>query len=154
MSFIKPNAPVVESSLNQCDDFTIYHQLGEPPDSGLPFMWRGRMLRLRSGAKTDWLSSAKFAKLYIQDTNTAYPAGAHDGFYRGYIDESLDGGKTWTPWKLSQYNKDDADSALWELCLDNMVDPDKARMIYLAVHEFGKAAWDDDEASRRANSPA
>jgi hypothetical protein len=35
-----------------------------------------------------------------------------------------------------------------------MVDAEKARMIYLAVHEFGQSAWDSDEASRIANSPA
>ena len=146
MGFTKPNDRLKISTINGWSDFILLDPLG--------FMWRGRTLRVRAGASTDGLSSPKFVKCDLQSTNSFFPAVAHDGFYRGYIDESLDGGVTWTPWTLAQYVKADADIALFELCEDNFVPPYEAQAIYQAVHEFGQSAWDADLASRVANSPA
>ena len=143
MAFLHPNARLNVATLDGWSDFVLL----EP----LPFRWRGRLLRVRAGASTDGLSSPKFVKCDLQSTNSFFPAVAHDGFYRGYIDESLDGGVTWTPWKLEQYVKADADCALAELCEDNFVPPWEAQAIYQAVHECGQAAWDQDALLRAAN---
>jgi hypothetical protein len=143
MGFLKPNDRLQISTLNGWSDFILL--------APLEFMWHTRMLRVRVGASTDGLSSPKFVKCDLQSTNSFFPAVAHDGFYRGYIDESFDGGVTWKPWTLEQYVKADADCALAELCEDNFVPPYEATAIYQAVHEFGQSAWDQDAVLRSAN---
>ena len=155
MSDLRPNLPLVIDTLDGWSDFTIYQQRGQPANSGLPWRTRdGRLLRGRSGGKTDFLSSPKFIKCDLQSTNSGFPTGSHDFLYRGFIDESFDNGVTWTPWKLSQYSKPYADAQLRELSEDNFVPPLEITALVDAVVEFGQAAWDADEASRIANSPA
>jgi len=143
------------SSLDFWSDFTIY-QAG----------WRSCQFRpavahpRRSAAsRTLWRQDGlfKFAKIHQvrpASTNSGFPTGSHDFLYRGFIDESFDNGVTWTPWKLSQYSKPYADAQLRELSEDNFVPPLEITALVDAVVEFGQAAWDADEASRIANSPA
>ncbi len=143
MGFTRPNDRLPVSTLSGWDDFILLAPLG--------FMWRTRLLRVRAGASTDGLSSPKFVKCDLQSTNSFFPTVAHDGFYRGYIDESVDGGVTWTPWRSDQYIKADADSALKDLCEDNFVPEYETDAIVTAVVEFGQAAWNADALLRAAN---
>jgi len=149
MGYLHPNAPLVVDTLDGWSDFTIYQQRGQPAGSGLPWRMRdGRLLRMRSGGRTDGLSSPKFSKCYLQSTNSFFPTVSHDAWYRGFIDESLDGGVTWTPWAPEKYVKAEADAALRELTEDNFVPPAEINTLVMAVQEFGQAAWDADAASR------
>jgi|SRR5665213_4466619 len=141
--FLHPNQRLAVSTIDGWNDFVLL--------APLEFMWHSRTLRVRTGAATDGLSSPKFVKCDLQSTNSFFPAVAHDGFYRGYIDESFDNGLTWTPWKLEQYVKADADCALFDLCEDNFVPVDEALLIFEAVHEFGQHAWDQDADARVKN---
>ena len=71
-------------------------------------------------------------------------------FYHNSLERSPDNGLTWQPYDVpnTRTAKNDADNALWELCLENDVPADEARMIYLAVHEFGDAAWIADHGGQ------
>ena len=101
----------------------------------------GRLFRCAVGSTTDGLSAPKFGKLFIQSTNSFYPAVAHDAGYRDTLEESFDNGLTWGKTTLS---KDDCDEMLYELCQDNGVPEEESRAIYLAVVTFGQSAFDAD----------
>jgi hypothetical protein len=149
MPFIYPNNRLIVSTLDGWSDFIIYNQVGLPDDSGLPFRMRdGRLLRMRSGGNTDFLSSPKFIKCNLQSTNSAFPTAAHDAFYRGYIDESLNEGVLWSQWKIEQYNKEEADLALQHLAEDNFVPAEEVKLLVDAVIEFGQTAWNSDSIQR------
>jgi len=140
MPFLEPNRRLLVSTLDGWSDFV----LGQP----LAFATRsGRLLRCRVGATTDGLSSPKFVKCDLQNSCTFFPAVAHDGAYRGDLEESFDKGVTWSPAKLS---KVEADDLLLELLEDNGVPGDTADIIYEAVAKFGQSSWDADEALREA----
>ena len=146
MGFLHPNERLNVSTLNGWSDFILLECL--------PFRMRdGRLLRVRAGATTDGLSSPKFVKCDLQSNFSFFPTVAHDGFYRGYIEESFDGGMTWIAWKPEQYNKTYADEALKELAQDNYVPMHEVDALYCAVHFLGQSAWDQD-ASLRNNSYA
>jgi hypothetical protein len=133
MPFLAPNKPLA----NDCLDGTDM-QLTEP----LPFRLRnGRLLRCAVNSTTDGLSSPKFVKLDLQNTNSFYPAVAHDAGYRDTLEESLDNGATWAHVTLS---KSDCDLMLYELCQDNFVPEDEAKLIFVAVSEFGQSSFEAD----------
>ena len=108
----------------------------------------GRLLRAMTGTHSDGLSGPKFCKCDLQSTNSFFPTFFHDALYRGYIEESLDDGVTWTAWTPDQYTKPYADNALKELCYDNFVPAQECQMIYNAVAQFGQSAWDSDTKER------
>lgn len=137
MGFLRPNDRLNVSTLTGWSDFLLL--------APLVFQWRGRLLRVRTGASTDGLSSPKWIKCDLQSTNSFFPTVAHDGFYRGDIEESLDAGKTWN--RVS-FEKSEADVALHDLCVDNFVPYDVIELIVTAVVEFGQNAWDADAALR------
>ena len=140
MPFLHPNERLKVSTLNGFSDLVLL----EP----LAFRMRERrLLRCRIGATTDGLSGPKFAKFDLQSTNSFFPAVAHDAAYRGDLEESFDGGGTWTRASLT---KDEADALLLELCQDNFVPKQEATIIYTAVHLFGQKAWDEDQPLREA----
>lgn len=141
MPFLHPNEPLNIATLNGFDGVLL-----EP----LPFRWRGRLLRSRTGATTDGLSGPKFLKCDLQSGNSYFPAVGHDGFYRGDIQESFDEGKTW---HQARFERAAADTALFDLCRDNLVPDLEAKAIYEAVHEFGQAAWDADAPLRAEPKP-
>lgn len=134
--FLKPNEPLAVTCLDGTNMTLI-----------LPGPWfrlrDGRLLRGAVKSFTDGLSSGKFDKLYIQSTNNFFPATSHDFFYHNSLEISSDNGVTWQPYNVpnTRTAKNNADNALWELCVDNGVPADEARLIYLAVHEFGDKAW-------------
>jgi len=142
VSFIKPNDRLNVSTLSGWDDFITL----EP----LPFRMRdGRLLRARAGTHSDGLSSPKFVKCDLQSTNSFFPTVAHDAFFRGYIEESFDDGKTWVAWTPEQYNFDYANDALKELAYDNFVPQTEVSILHAAVSSvFGKKAWDEDAGER------
>jgi hypothetical protein len=133
MPFLHPNEPLQ----NSCLDGTNMTLL-----TALPFRLRSsRLLRCAVGSTTDGLSAPKFAKLDIQSTNSFYPAVAHDAGYRDTLEESSDNGATWVHVTLS---KQECDSMLYELCQDNSVPEDEAKLIFIAVSEFGQPSFDKD----------
>lgn len=135
MPFLRPNAPLAVTCLDGTN-MTL-----EVP---LPFRLRSsRLLRCASGSTTDGLSGPKFAKLDIQSTNSFYPAVAHDAGYRDTIEESSDNGATWNHVTLT---KQECDQMLYELCQDNGVPEDEAKLIFIAVSEFGQTAFDGDRS--------
>jgi hypothetical protein len=133
MGFLHPNQPLANTCLDGTNMTLIL---------ALPFRALGsRLLQCAIGSTTDGLSGPKFAKLNIQSTNSFYPAVAHDAGYRDTLEESTDNGLTWAQVTLT---KQQCDSMLLELCVDNGVPPDEARMIYVAVDEFGQSSFDAD----------
>lgn len=145
MPFLHPNERLKVSTLDGWSDFRLLE----------PLPWRmrdGRLLRGRAGASTDGLSSQKWNKCYLQSTNSFFPTVAHDNWYRGDIEESIDNGLTWIPWTPAQYRKTDADQALRELAEDNDVPLAEVMLLVEAVVNFGQAAWDGDAQFR--NRPA
>lgn len=131
--FLRPNLPIDVSVLNGTD-----MQLLEP----LAFRLRsGRLLRCAVGSTTDGLSSPKFVKLNLQDTNSFFPAVAHDSGYRDTLEESHDNGATWQHITLT---KQECDSMIYELCQDNGVPEDESKLIFIAVSEFGQESFDKD----------
>ena len=101
----------------------------------------GRLFRCAIGSTTDGLSAPKFAKLDIQNTNSFYPAVAHDASYRDTLEESVNNGSSWAHVTLS---KQECDEMLYELCQDNGVPEDEAKLIYVAVSQFGQSSFDND----------
>ena len=137
MPFLHPNQPLAVTTIDGINFVSC-----EP----LPARLRnGRLLRVRTGAPSDGLSSPKFIKCDLQTTNSFYPAYFHDGGYRGYIEESFDHGATWQPVQLT---KAEADDALLELCLDKGEAPELAQAIYEAVNLGGQSAWDENAELR------
>ena len=132
MPFIYPNKP-----LNVlCLDGTNMTFVG----AQLEFRLRdGRHLRGADLSTTDGLSAPKFVKLNLQSTNSFFPAVAHDCGYRDTLEECIEGG--WTHVTLT---KQECDNMLYELCQDNFVPEDEAKLIYTAVAEFGQSSFDND----------
>jgi hypothetical protein len=145
--FLAPNARLLVSTLDGYSDFIL-------PAAALPFRLQdGRLFRVRAGCPTDGLTSPKFIKLYLQDTNSFFPAVAHDAFYRGFIEQNVlpaCGSGISPDWTRQQFTKDYADAALLELCLSNGVSAVVSQMIFDAVQEFGLAAWNADAPLREA----
>lgn len=142
MPFLHPNEPLKIATLNGFDGVLL-----EP----LPFRLRcGRLLRVRTGAGTDGLSSPKWIKCDLQTTNSYFPSVAHDGAYRGDLEESPDNGQTW---QRAEFNKMEADAMLHELAEDNFVLPWETKAFYDAVAEFGQQAWDGDAPLRNRSNP-
>lgn len=154
MSFLRPNARLIVSTFDGWSDFIVFHQEGAAPGDGLPWRMRdGRLLRGRTGAATDGLSSPKWIKCDLQSTNSFFLTVAHDNWYRGDIEESTDNGLTWVPWKPGQYIKSEADAALRELAEDNFVPQHEIDLLVAAVVEFGQSAWDGDAKFRNQPKP-
>ena len=136
MPFLHPNQPIQVVTIDG-----VNFGLLEP----LPFRLRdGRLLRVKLGATTDGLSAPHFTKYTLQTTNSFYPAVAHDGFYRDCLEISKDEGVTWSDYPVPRTDeaKDDADHCLHELAVDNGVTEEMANVLYFAVQEFGKPAFD------------
>jgi hypothetical protein len=99
----------------------------------------GRLFRGADSSTTDGLSAPKFVKLNIQSTNSFLPAVWHDCGYRDTLEEFIN--EVWVHVTLS---KQECDSGLLELCQDNFVPEDEAKLIYIAVNEFGQSSFDSD----------
>ncbi len=142
--FLSPNSRVTVTTLDGYSDFIL-------PEAALPFRLKdGRLFRVRAGCPTDGLTSPKFVKLYLQGSNSFFPAVAHDAFYRGFIEEETCVGACGLTWTRRQFTKDYADAALLELCVANGVPALESEMIFKAVQEFGLSAWNEDAPLRDA----
>ena len=133
MPFLRPNDPIFVTVIDGTN-MTLVAPLEVKTRAG-------RLLRARAGSTTDGLSAPKYVKLDLQSSASFEPAVIHDAGYRDTLEESLDGGNTWAHVTL---DKATCDELLRELCEDNGVPADEAKLIYVAVAEFGQTSFDAD----------
>ena len=142
MPLLRPNDPIFVTVIDGTN-MTLVAPLEVKTRSG-------RLLRARAGSTTDGLSAPKFIKLALQSTNSFAPAVIHDAAYRDTLEESTDGGVTWTAVTL---DKPASDTLLLELCEANGVPPDEAKLIYTAVSDFGQTSFDADRKNLTQPQP-
>lgn len=104
----------------------------------------GCKLRMMIGCSMDGLSDPQFLQMFLTRTGKyIVPAGLHDAFYRGCVEE-------WNPdtqaWFAPNLRKDDWDLILREALISVGCPEAEAQVIYEAVSRFGGSAAQNDLA--------